>query len=151
MASTNGIIGSVLSVLNDTSKLADPIAGRNGSFFFGPNQQLEFRYNAPKGKVTGGVTFSDDFSFGSPKRRSKHYNIHVGFFTPTGFVGSGNIFKNEELVNDYMERIEQTIMNNMRSIGHVTLESVEIEEEPFFIEEQNVYGARQLFVFEDRK
>lgn len=151
MASTNSIIGSVLLVLNDSNKLLDPIANRNGSFFFGPNQQLEFRYNAPKGKVSGGVTFSDNYSFGSPKKRSKHYNIHIGFFTPSGTTDSNTGFKNEELVFDYMEKIEQAIMDNMRSLGHVTLERAEIEEEPFFIEESNVYGARQLFVFEDRK
>jgi len=152
MATTNGIVGSVLSTLNNSSILADPIGTRVGSFFFGPNQILAFRYNAPQGKVTGGTSYSDEQSFGRSLTRSKHHNIHVAFYTKTDVKDVNTGYKNEELVLDYLDKIEQAVITNVAgSIGNLCLETSEIEEDPFFVPESGIYGGRYLFVFKDRR
>lgn len=151
MASTNTIIGSLIRIYNDSSKLPDPISGRVGSFFFGPNQEIVFTRYMPKGKVEGGITFSDDKSFGRAPKRAKHYNIHVSFFTSEGIVDRNTGYKNEELVNDYLDRIEQVTLTNTGSVGQVVLESMQVEEDPWYVQENGTYRGRYLFVFKDRR
>ena len=150
MVTTNTIIGSLLAIYNDSAKLVDPIDNRVGSFFFGPNQEVVERYKAPKGQITGGQDFSDTWSFGRPKIRDKHFNIHVAFFTP-GNVVDRNGRKNEELVYDYLEKIEAVTMAYENNIGNVVMEVSEVEEEPFFLPDSNVYGGRRMFVFKERR
>jgi hypothetical protein len=151
MVDTNTLVDSLLAIYNDSTKLTDPIPNRVGSFFFGMNQELTMRYEAPKGKVSAGMSNSEEWSFGRAKQRDKLYNIHVGFFTPQGVVDQNTGRKNEELVHQYMDLIEQVTINYEHTLGNVQLYRVRIEEEPFFIPESNVHGARLLFVFRERK
>lgn len=150
MVTTNSIVGSLLKVYNNTNNLADPIS-RIGSFFFGPNQELVFNRYMPKGKVEGGITFSDDKSFGASPERTKHYNIHVSFFTGEGIVDRYTGYKNDELVNDYLDKIEQVTLVNLGSVGNVVLDTMQVEEEPWYVAEQGVYRGRYLFVFKNRR
>ena len=135
----------------NNSNVPDPIAGRSGSFFFGPNQEIAYRNNAPQGRVFGGISSSDRYSFGRSKIRDKHYNIHIFFGTPNGTTDKNTGYKNHELVNDIFEKIEQTVMNNCGLFGHVVLEKSNMEDDIQLFEDANVYGAQWLFVFKDRK
>jgi len=153
MSEMNNLIDSMLVVLNDSSKLRKPFAPPyTGSFFFGPNQQVSFRNNSPKGKVTGGVSFGDEKSFGAAFTRSKHYNVHVAFFSPARFVGSQSGYRNEELVLEYLDLIEDAVITSLGtgSLGRFSLEEWTVEEDPVHILDDNVYAGRWLFVFKNR-
>ena len=139
MVDANRIIGSLLNIYNNGNLVTDPTAPRTGSFFFGPNQELVFRDRAPKGKVTAGLTFSDNKGFGTPANREKNYNIAVAFVTQHGFVDPNTGLKNEQLVNQYMSLIEDVTVANVGSIGEVQLIDIEMEDEPFHDQESQVY------------
>jgi len=150
MTDMNIITGSLLVIYNDQSKLTDPLgADRVGSFIFGPNQEINYARGFPKGKITGDITFSDEKTFGTPFVRSKHYNVHVTLFTHHGYTDSTYKFKNEELLHQYIDLIEQATINNR--INGTTLEEIRMEEEPFKLPDKKLHGVRYLFVFKDRK
>lgn len=151
MAEINSLIGSLLTIYNNSGSLVDPVVNRNGSFFFGPAQEISFRNEGAKGKVSGGVSFSDERTFGARPMRTKHYNIRVGFFTPQGFTDRTYGLKNIDLVQKYLELIDQATNDNITVLGNVALERVEMPDEPGLIPDMQAYGGAWLFVFKDRK
>jgi hypothetical protein len=151
----NNLVGSLLTLFNDSSVIPKPNSDYNGSLFFGPNQEVVFRNNAPKGRITPGPTFRDEKGFGNRFLRSKHYNVYVDFMTVDGYTGSSGL-KNAELINDYFEMIETAVINNTVRYGAVTLEEMTDElapDRPDRIEDRgnNVWLGRKLFVFKERK
>jgi hypothetical protein len=146
----NVIVDGVLGILNDSSIVPKPHANYSGSFFFGPNQEIAWRNQAPKGRVTPGINYMDGKSFGRPFNRSNHYNINIDFLTVGGYVGSNGL-KNSELVSHYMSLIEDALVAHR--VGNSTIEEMRVVFEPQIMDsaENNIWGSRLLVVFEDRK
>lgn len=150
----NTLMGSLVNIFNDSSKLSLPYSNYTGSFFFSENQELSFRNNAPKGHVVSGITESEgrtnERSFGAPFQRSKIYNVYVDFFTPHNIKDSnGN--KNAELINHYMDLIDQTVVDNPIP-GFLLINSID-DIAPGRIDEiaNNVWAGRKLLVYRQRK
>lgn len=147
-------MGSLVTIFNDSSKLALPYTNYNGSFFFSENQELSFRTNSPKGHVVSGIVESDgrtnERSFGAPFERSKLYNVYVDFFTPHNVQDSqGN--KNAELINHYMDLIDQTVVNNPIP-GFLLINAVDdIAAGRADEVANNIWAGRKLLVYRQRK
>lgn len=148
----NLIIGSVLGMLNNSNVIAKPNSDYVGSLFFGPNQELSFRYNAPKGRVTPGESFNDEKGFGNCFKRTKHYNLHIDFYTVNGYTDSTGK-KDTELINRYLDLIETGFINNVGSYSQLTIEEISDEFEPQRAEEigNNIWVARKLVVLKERR
>lgn len=154
MVNNNTIVGSFLKILNDSSKIPDPRPSttRYGSLFFGPNQELSFRNNVPKGKVHGGPTASNNYSFGRSFERDKEFNIHVMFYTTPGYKDVSTGYQDYELIHDYFEKIEQAIIDYGSEIGPVAFGDMVMEDDgPVRFEDVQVYGASYLFPVKVRR
>jgi hypothetical protein len=148
----NQLIGSILTVLNTDSAVPKPYSPYIGSLFFGPNQEITFRNNAPKGHVTQGRSFTDEYSFGRNFRRSKNFNIYIDFYSPEGTTdSSGN--KNHELIARYLDLIEAALIANTGSYGSLVIKEIRDDEEPQRAAnlENNVWMGRKAFVFQERQ
>lgn len=132
MTGTDILIGSILEILNDTTKLVDLYNGtRVGSFFFGTNQKLSFARYMPKGKVVSGERNFNNKSFGTGFQKDKTHTVEIVFTTKQGDVGSGTTKKNEELCLHYEQLIEDALTDN--KIGGFSLIGFGDIDEPAYI------------------
>jgi len=114
----NKIIGSVLDILNNSAYLTDPYNGsRVGSFFFGPDQELNLKKYMPKGQVTDSELSTNRYSFGSASKRKSEPTINIYFYTLRGDKDPNTDNKNKSLVYDYLEKIEDALCNHMDEVG----------------------------------
>jgi hypothetical protein len=147
MAQVNSriLVGSVLSILNNTSYLPDCYNGtRQGSFFFGPDQEINFSRIMPKGQVTVGETTTGQQTFGRPFNREKNATLVVNFYAKRGDIGSGNNLQNRDLVYHYYELIERALVNHAIMNTQVIPE----EQEPvIYLQDESVYIGTQMFTF----
>lgn len=118
MTDINTIIRDVKTILNSGSNVVDCYNGtRVGSLFFGPNDDMNFSKYMPKGQVTDQNINSERYTFGNKPRREKSPAIFVYFFTKKGDKDFTTGYKDKELVNDYLDRIEKAINDNIGSIS----------------------------------
>lgn len=149
--SMNGLVGSVVTLFNDSNAVPLPNSSYTGSFFFGPNQTVTFRNRSPKGRIRTGESDMDSKSFGNGWKRNKLYNIHMDFFTVENYTDSeGN--KNVELLNRYSQLTEDALRNNVGSYGGFSLVTFSDEVPPQRADEigNNVWVISKLIVFRER-
>ena len=154
MANTdvNKITGSLLNLFNNSAVISKPYDGYVGSFFFGPNQELSFRNDQPKGRVIADETFMDNKSFGTRFGYDKTYNIFVDFYTIRGVKDSEGK-TNYELVNKYLQKIEDAIVDYPNTFGPVTIVNIADQDAPTPLDDvgNNVIGGRKLIVLRERR
>lgn len=113
MANSDNLVGSILGILNDSSKMTDFYNGtRIGSYFFGPNQELTFNKYMPKGYVDIGTKTPKDKSFGTGFKHDNSHTINITYFVRQGEVGSGTTKKNRSLLYHVVDVIESSLKNN---------------------------------------
>ncbi len=148
----NKITGSLLDLFNNSSVISKPYNGYVGSLFFGPNQELTFRNDQPKGRILPDETFIENKSFGTSFGYDKVYNIFVDFYTVRGVISTDGK-KNYELVNDYLQKIEDAIVAYPNTFGPVTVVNIADQDAPVPLDEvgNNVIGGRKLIVLRERR
>ena len=151
MTNVNILVGSITAILN--SGLTDPISHRQGSFFFGPNDEINFQKYMPKGKVFGAPAFSDNHSYGVNPSRSKEYNIHVEFYTQRNMKDRTTGYKDEQLVTYFLEEIENKVYDNLGSLGQVVIVESRNEDTEGILQVpgMSVIIGRHLFVLRERR
>lgn len=154
MALTNHnlLVGSLVNLFNNSSVIPKPYSDYSGSLFFVPDQELTFRNNSPKGRVSYDETFIENKSFGNGFGYDKVYNIFVDFYTIRGVKDTeGN--QGFALTARYLQLIEDAVVANHSSIGPVTVVNIADQEAPLPLDDlgNNVIGGRKLIVFRERR
>ena len=136
----NTIIDTALTILNDSTKLADCLPSRTGSFFFGPDQEISFGRSMPKGQVMDSSVMFENKGFGQLWEKTKVFNIDIYFYSERGIIGSGTgSLKNRDLVQYYLGLIEDTLITNGSMFGNVRLNNFANIDKPIYVNEQGIY------------
>jgi hypothetical protein len=149
----NLLTGSLLTLFNNSSVISKPFSDYSGSLFFGPNQELTLRSSAPiKGRIRPQPTFMENKSFGTSFEYDKVYNIFVDFYTVRHVKDSTGL-QDYELVNRYMQLIEDAVVTYPNNFGPVSIVEFGEEDAPALPDDNsnNVIGATKLLVFRERR
>lgn len=155
MANTNInlICGSLATLLNNSAVIAKPFSTYNGSLFFGVNQEFTLRSSYPvKGRIRPEPSYMENKSFGTGFGYDKIYNIFIDFYAVRN-AKADNGLKDYELVNDYLQKIEDAIVDNSNTYGPVTIINIGEEEAPALLDDagNNVIGGTKMLVLRERR
>ncbi len=151
MVNAGEVSERIVKLLNDSSKMEDPLgAERSGSFCLKPEQELSSNRMMPKLQLTydnqDGPT---ERSFGRLISHNKTYDFNIWIFVKRNQTYKG--YKNTTLVKYLEEQIEKAIIKNQNDIGIVHLSGFGEVMEPNENKEMNIwYGVKPL-MFEYRQ
>jgi len=121
MATKTQIAQQIVNILNDSSKMTDPLGSdRVGSFCFMPHDDLSFNRMLPKLKIE----FDDQDEpnlkgMGKTNLKLQKYqsfNIWIYVQDNQSYTVGSTKYKNEELIDLIEESIENAIVNNQGQI-----------------------------------
>ena len=142
------LIGSVITRLN--YDLTDEYNGtRNGSYVFGPDQEINFNRFMPKIQVVFNGETTVDKSQGNDFKRTKTTTISTYVYSKKGDVGSYSQLKNRDLVLYMLDQIEKSLksykMDNFSLMGIGDVENFN------YSPEHGIYYASKPFIYMRRE
>lgn len=130
----------IKNVLNDTSKLVDPLGtARTGNFVFGPDEELVFTRQMPKIQIDTFNKNTSNRTFGGQFKSQKTITLNIFFYTHKGDVDGTSGYKNMNLVYHYLDLIEETLKTHCSDITEATIIDIGTVDRPIRNLEYGIY------------